>query len=51
MRAIKHGRLDSGLTRRKRGLQPMPKAAMTHYTSNISSPRNVTSNLPQSPLR
>jgi hypothetical protein len=29
----------------------MPEAAMTHYTSNISSPQNATSNLPHSPLR
>jgi hypothetical protein len=48
MRAIQQGRLDAGLTCRKRWLQPMPRVA--HYTSIISSPRNVTSNLPQSPL-
>jgi hypothetical protein len=50
MRATQQGRFDSGLTYRKQWLQPMSKGAMTHYTSNITSPRNETSNLPQSPL-
>jgi hypothetical protein len=50
MRAIQQGRLDTGFTCRKWWLQPMPKVARTHYTSNISSPRNVTCNQPQSPL-
>jgi hypothetical protein len=48
MRAIQQGRLDAGLTCITRWLQPMPRAA--HYTSNISSPQNATSNRPQSPL-
>jgi hypothetical protein len=51
MRAIHQGRLDSGLTCRKRWLHPMPKAPMANYNANNSSPRSVTSNLPQSPLQ
>jgi hypothetical protein len=50
MRIVHQGRLDLGLTCRKRWLHPMPKAAMTHYNTNNSSPRSVISNLPQSPL-
>jgi hypothetical protein len=30
MRAVQQGRLDVGLTCRKRWLQPIPKAAITH---------------------
>jgi hypothetical protein len=48
MRVIYQGWLDSGLTCRKRWLHPMPKASMTNAKS--SSPRNVTSNIPQNPL-
>jgi hypothetical protein len=51
MRAAYQGWLDSGLTCRKRWLQPMPKVAMTHSNANISSPQSVTSNIAQSPPR
>jgi hypothetical protein len=46
MRIVHQGRLDLGLTCRKWWLHPMPKAAMTHYNTNNSSPRSVISNLP-----
>jgi hypothetical protein len=45
MWAIHQGWSDSDLTCRKWWLQPMPKAAMTHYSNNISSPRSATSNI------